>query len=249
MAKTPGDAEAVEPEAHRLRLPLDDRLRRQHVLDLGGADAPGQRSHPAVAGGVTVPAHQRASGQRDAELGPDHVDDALPRVVDVEMGDPELLAVAAPHPDERQTGGVGVVGAIRTGGNDVVDHRERELRASHRDAAAPQPVEAPVARHLVHQVAVDVDEHGAVAEIGDDVVVPDPVEQRAGSRRACRARVSHRWSGSSSRRPRRRGYWPVQDSAPRRQWSIRRSTQASTPLKTMARSISTTRAVIDPVMS
>src|SRR5262245_11811598 len=39
---------AVDHRAHVLRLGLDQRLRRQHVLDLGGADAVGERAERAV---------------------------------------------------------------------------------------------------------------------------------------------------------------------------------------------------------
>ena len=71
---------AVDHRAHVLRLRLDQRLRRQHVLDFRGADAVGERAERAVGRGVAVAAHQRDAGQREALLGADDVDDALPLV-------------------------------------------------------------------------------------------------------------------------------------------------------------------------
>ena len=45
---TPGRELAVDLDAKRLRLALQQALRRQHVLDLAGADAEGQRAEGAV---------------------------------------------------------------------------------------------------------------------------------------------------------------------------------------------------------
>ena len=65
------------------------------------------------------------------------------------------------------------------GGLDVVvDDGERLLRRAHLAAGHAQPLERLRARHLVHEMAVDIDQ--AIAALGlDDVVVPDLVVQRA----------------------------------------------------------------------
>ena len=68
---------AVDHRAHVLRLLLDQRLRRQHVLDFGRADAVGERAERAMRRGVAVAAHDRRAGQGEALLGADDVDDAL----------------------------------------------------------------------------------------------------------------------------------------------------------------------------
>ena len=47
---------AVDHRAHVLRFGLDQRLRRQHVLDFRGADAVGERAEGAVRRGVAVAA-------------------------------------------------------------------------------------------------------------------------------------------------------------------------------------------------
>ena len=62
------------------------RLRRQHVLDLARADAERERAERAVRAGVRVAADDRHAGQRRALLRPDHVHDALAPVVH-ELGD------------------------------------------------------------------------------------------------------------------------------------------------------------------
>src|SRR6266511_264204 len=45
---------AVDHGAHVLRFGQDQRLRRQHVLDFGGADAVGERAEGAVGCGVAA---------------------------------------------------------------------------------------------------------------------------------------------------------------------------------------------------
>jgi hypothetical protein len=72
---------------------LDQRLRGEHVLDFGGADAVRQRAERAVRRGVAVAADDRHAGQREALLRADDVDDALALVVLVVILDAELLAL------------------------------------------------------------------------------------------------------------------------------------------------------------
>ena len=84
---------AVDADPHVLRPLLQQRLGRQHVLDLGGADAEGERAEGAVRRGVAVAADDGHAGQGEALLGADDVDDALADVVDVEQRDAELAAV------------------------------------------------------------------------------------------------------------------------------------------------------------
>jgi hypothetical protein len=74
-----GDAGTERPGDLHLHVPgllLDQRLRGQNVLDLGGADAMGERPEGPVRRGVGVAAHDRHAGQRPALLGPDDVHDA-----------------------------------------------------------------------------------------------------------------------------------------------------------------------------
>ncbi len=75
-----GDAlgqRALHGDRHRLEGLERQRLGGQHVLDLGGADAEGQRAEGAVGGGVRVAAHDRHARLGQAQLRADHVHDAL----------------------------------------------------------------------------------------------------------------------------------------------------------------------------
>jgi uncharacterized NAD-dependent epimerase/dehydratase family protein len=80
---------------------LRQRLGRQDVLDLAGADAERDRAERAVRRGVRVAAHDRHAGLGQPELRAHHVDDALLRVAERVQPDAELVAVAAQRLDLR----------------------------------------------------------------------------------------------------------------------------------------------------
>ena len=67
----------------------------------------------------------------------------------------------------------------RVVGDVVVGHRDGRVRAAHLAAGQPQALEGLRAGHLVDEVAVDVEDAGAVRQPLDDMAVPDLVEQRA----------------------------------------------------------------------
>ena len=79
LAVAPGGELAVDGDGHRAGPLLGQRLGGEHVLDLAGADAEGQRAEGAVGGGVAVAAHDRHARLGEALLGADDVDDALVR--------------------------------------------------------------------------------------------------------------------------------------------------------------------------
>src|SRR5262249_52231705 len=61
----------------------------------------------------------------------------------------------------------------------VVDDAESLVRRAHLAAAQAQTLERLRARDLVHEVAVDIDEAGAVRLLVDQMVVPDLVVKGA----------------------------------------------------------------------
>jgi hypothetical protein len=107
-----------------------------------------------VRGGVAVPAHDGEPRERQALLGADHVDDALPRVVEAEETDPVgggVLRELVHHPPDRR---VDRLARSAPGRHVVVRHREGEVRPGDRGPAAPQGVEG-VEGALVDEVPVD----------------------------------------------------------------------------------------------
>ena len=180
------------PHQHVLRLVREQRLRRQHVLDLAGADAVRQRAEGAVGRGVRVAADDRHAGQRGALLRADHVDDALALVVHLELGDAEAVAVGVERVDLQARDRVGDAVRAVGGRHVVVAHRQVRRQAPDLAAGQLEPLEGLRAGHLVHQVAVDVEHRGAVVLGVDDVLVPDLVVQRASHGRPWREKSQSR---------------------------------------------------------
>ena len=159
----PGAERAVDLDQHVLGVRLDQRLGRQHVLDLGGADAEGERAQRAVRRGVAVAADDRHAGLRQALLRADDVDDALVEAVDREIGHAELDDVAFERLDLQPRLRLVDAGRAVAGRDVVVGDRERRVGPAHLAAGELQPLEGLRRRHLVDQVQVDIEQVGAFA--------------------------------------------------------------------------------------
>jgi hypothetical protein len=170
---------AVNHGAHVLRLGLDQRLRRQHMLDFRGADAVGERAERAVGRGVAVAAHQGDAGQRKALLRPDDMDDALALIELVVIFEIEQFRILGEVGDLRFALRVWI-GQIAIGRRHVVvDDKQRLIRRMHLAAGEPQAFERLRARYFVDNVAVDINERGAVGLLLDQMIVPDFIVERA----------------------------------------------------------------------
>jgi hypothetical protein len=173
---------AVDLDEHALGALGDQGLRGQHVLDFGGADAEGQRAEGAVGGGVAVAAHHGHAGQRRAVLRADDVDDALVGVLEgevhqrAEVADVGVERLHLQARDRVLDAFVPVVGRRVVVG--VGDHA---LLAPRLAAGQAQALEGLRAGHLVHEVAVDVEQARAVGFLADDVRFPEFVVKRLAS--------------------------------------------------------------------
>jgi hypothetical protein len=165
---------AVDLDPHILGLGLDQRLGGEHMLDLGGADAVGERAEGAVGRGVAVAADDRGAGQSEALLRPDDVHDALAHVELVVIFDAELARVLGQLLDLLTALGI-LDAAAAVGGLDVVvDDGERLMRRAHLSPGHPQSLKGLRAGHLMDEVPVDIDEAEAALRV-QDMLVPDLV--------------------------------------------------------------------------
>ena len=170
-------------DLHVAGLLLHQRLRRQHLLDLGGADAEGERSQRPVRRGVRIAAHDRLSRQREAKFGADHVDDTLSPVEQGNVGHAECSDVRLERCDLRPRLRLVDAAAPVAGRDIVIDHCQRRVGPPDRTAGAAQPVEGLRAVHLVEQVTVDIEHARLRAQPLDDMRVPDLVVESARPRR------------------------------------------------------------------
>ena len=178
---------ARERDAQRACALLGEGLRGQHVLDLARSDAEGECAERTVRRRVRVAAHDGHARLRDAELGPDHVHDALPAVAEPVVRDAELLDVAGQGVELLPCDLVLDGAREFPRGHVVVGRRNRAIGPAHAAPCKPQALECLRARNLVDEMQVDIEQVAAECMIIPDFLV-------------CGAR-SH--PGSLARHPRR----------------------------------------------
>ena len=167
-------------DLHVLGFLLDQRLGGQNVLDLGCADAVRQRAKRAVGGGVAVAANHGHAGQGPALLGADDMHDALTDVMHRVVVNAEILGVLVQRFDLNARfgfsishgfsipftrAGLGVVGYV------VIRSPRWSFRArapfTHARGLPPAmrryiAFKGLRAGHFVHQMAVDIQQAGAI---------------------------------------------------------------------------------------
>jgi hypothetical protein len=175
LAVAPSGSFAVDLDQHVLGFFLDQRLRGQHMLDLRGADAVRQRAESAMRGGVAVAADNGGAGQGEALFRarrcarcPDAC--RFRKVLDTEVGRVlcqclDLDAAFFVLDAERRS----VVGTLWSTTARVFSGQCANL------AAGAQAFEGLRAGDFVHEMAVDVEQAGAVLLLDDQMVVPDLV--------------------------------------------------------------------------
>ena len=193
LALTPSESLPSSTTRIALRLSPHQTLRRQHLLDLGRADAERQRAERAMRRGVAVTADDRHAGLRQAEFRTDDVDDALIAGVEVEERNAEIRAVSAQRIDLRARQRIGDRQMAGGRGHVVIDRGEGPVGAPHATSRRAQPAERLRRRDFVHEMQVDVEQRQSVVELTDDVRIPEPIEERLrnhyGSSGASRDRV------------------------------------------------------------
>ena len=138
---TPEGERAVHRDAHVLG-PLEDQgLGRQHVLDLGGADAHGEGAEGAVGRGVAVAADDGGAGLGQSLLGPDDMHDALADIVHRHVGDAEFGAVGLQRLDLDARVFFPDAGGAVGRGHVVIGHGEARLGAAQRSSRLAQALE------------------------------------------------------------------------------------------------------------
>src|SRR5665213_146782 len=143
-----------------------------------GADAERQRAEAAMGAGMAVAADDQAAGKAQAEFGPDNMDDALPRLVDIEQLNAARRGL---DPQRRQQfkPDLAGAGAARRRGDRMVGRRKDQPWAVNGEIAALEVEQAARAAEIVQQMAVDVQQIGIVADVDNDMLVPDLVQHGA----------------------------------------------------------------------
>lgn len=167
---------ALELDLECFGLLLQEALRGQHMLDLRGPDAQRESPESAVRRGMRVAADDGGAGKRKPQVRTDDVNDALLVAGDVEQRDVEILAIGAQRLDLCLGDRVLDIEAVL--GGDIVVHRGKgEVRPADLTSGEAKPLKGLRAGDLMHELAVDIKECGAVVQPGGHMRVPDLFEQ------------------------------------------------------------------------
>ena len=173
FAETAGTQRAVHHDAHVVGFLLHQTLGGEHVLYLARADAVGETGEGAVGRGMGITAHHRHAGQGRALLGPDHVHDALTVVIHLELHDAVLVAVRIQGIDLELGNGIADTAVAIGGRHIVVGDREVRIDTPGLAIRRLQPVEGLGRGHLVEQMAIDVEDGGAIVVSAHLVGTPE----------------------------------------------------------------------------
>ena len=174
------------------------------MLELGGADREGERAETADGAGMAVGHGMGRARQHHAELGRDHVGDALLGIAEIEDADAVAPAALAHRAQERRAFGIRGVVAAGLGRDGVVLHREGQVGPPHRPVRLGEFLEGMGAVQLVEHVPIDIDEIAAVGAARHEMGIPDLVEQslrHGGVRRCGASEVLHRKRTESNAPP------------------------------------------------
>ena len=147
------------------------------MLELGGADGESERAEAADGAGMAVGHRMGRARQHHAQFRRHHMGDALLGIAEIEDADAVAAAALAHGAQKRGAVGIGAVVAAGRGGDGVILHGEGEIGPPHRPVRLGELLECVGAVKLVEHVPVDVDEIASVGAAGDEMGVPDLVEQ------------------------------------------------------------------------
>jgi hypothetical protein len=143
---------------------------------LAGADPKRQRAHATVSAGVAVAAHQQRAG-RQAQLGSHHVHDPLAGLSEVKQAHARRLGIRPHAVEARRERRIGLRGAARKRGDDMVEGGKGQLRVADRQAPLLERPECLRAA-VVHEMSADEKQGIPIAELAHHVPVPDFLKQR-----------------------------------------------------------------------
>ncbi len=167
---------AVDGDAHVAGRVCDRASGREHMLDFRSADTEGEGSERAVGRRMAVTADDGVAGQREALFRADDVDDALADVVHIEQRYAEILAVLLQRFD--LNAGLLVLDALGTVccRDVVIGHGQGRLGAADGAVRVAQAFESLGAGDLMNEMAVDINESGAVLLDVHQMLIPYLIE-------------------------------------------------------------------------
>ena len=212
LSKDPGGQLAVDLDLAHFHALHRHGLGREHVADLAGADAKGDRTEGAMSSGVTIATCHGHARLGQALLRGDDVDHALLARTGLEQADAVLAAIPLDVRHHFFGLDVGVGPRLILGRDDVVDRGDGALGIRHFQTTLAQHGECLRAGNLMDQVQPDEKLGLARGHGADGVEIPHLVVEGAGAHGVPgggRRRVPRWGAGMMAVRSRRSSVYPT----------------------------------------
>ena len=128
-----------------------------------------------MGGAVAVAADNHRSRQREALLGPDNVNDSLPRIIHREERNPKIRAIFCQRFYLKARFRIGNAPRAVFCRNIMIRHRQTQMRRTHAAPILMQAFKSLWACHLMHKMPVNRYEAGAIGARFYAMRVPDLV--------------------------------------------------------------------------
>ncbi len=162
---------AVHLDQHAFAFLHQQGLGGQRVLNFRSADTKGQGTYRTVRAGVRVTTNHGHARQGSALLGANNVHNALTHIVHAELGNAKFFAVGVQGINLQTRDRVCNTVLAGGGGNVVVRHSQVGTDAPRLAAGQCQTFKGLGAGHFMQQVAINVDQTGAIRVLMHDVFV------------------------------------------------------------------------------
>jgi hypothetical protein len=124
---------------------------------------------------VAVTADNCGAGQGEALFGANNVNNALAFVAFMEIFDAEILGILGERFNLNAAFFLGNAFAAVGGGHVVIDDSQRALRVAYRAARQAQALKGLGGGYFMDQMAVDIEQAGAILCLMNQMIVPDLV--------------------------------------------------------------------------
>ena len=151
---------------------MPQALRGQYVLHFGGANAKRERAECTMRRGMRIAADHGHARQSQAGFRADDVHNALPNIAHLEFGNAVFRAIGVQRLDLQARDRIGNAMRTVSSGYVVIRHCNRCIDTAGQAPSQLEALECLRAGHFVHQMAVDIQQRGAVGLNVDYVRVP-----------------------------------------------------------------------------
>ena len=174
--RDPGNQCAINGDPHVFRWLLNQGLRGQHMFNLGCTNAKGQCAECTMCCGMRVTTHNRHPRQGKPLFRANHMHNTLPLVIHGKIRHAKFSGIFFQRFDLNAAFFIGDTSRAICCRDIMVSHRQRAVRCAHRAGGVAQTLKCLRAGNLMHQMAVDINQAGAIILAMHNMRIPNLVK-------------------------------------------------------------------------